>query len=106
MAEKKSNVANMPGVKTEAKTKIDKQGRELPNLPALPKMPKKSKSKPPQKCNCGCGHMTRGGKFLPGHDARLHGWALRVERGIVQLKDIPDGERQAVEAHMKAGAKK
>lgn len=27
----------------------------------------------PQECQCGCGGMTRGGKFLPGHDARLKG---------------------------------
>jgi len=24
-------------------------------------------------CLCGCGEITRGGRFKPGHDARLHG---------------------------------
>jgi hypothetical protein len=24
-------------------------------------------------CLCGCGKTTRGGRFKPGHDARLHG---------------------------------
>ena len=27
----------------------------------------------PQACGCGCGGMTKGGRFLPGHDARMHG---------------------------------
>lgn len=30
------------------------------------------KGKAPIECLCGCGGMTQGGKFLPGHDARLH----------------------------------
>lgn len=28
--------------------------------------------KPPQDCLCGCGGQTKGGRFLPGHDARYH----------------------------------
>ena len=27
----------------------------------------------PRSCLCSCGGTTRGGRFLPGHDARLHG---------------------------------
>lgn len=30
-------------------------------------MPRKVVPKP---CACGCGDMTKGGKFLPGHDSR------------------------------------
>lgn len=29
-------------------------------------------AKPPLECTCGCGGMTKGGRFLPGHDARYH----------------------------------
>lgn len=29
-------------------------------------------AKAPQACGCGCGGMTKGGRFLPGHDARFH----------------------------------
>lgn len=29
-------------------------------------------AKTPQPCGCGCGGMTKGGRFLPGHDARFH----------------------------------
>ncbi len=25
------------------------------------------------KCLCGCGGTTKGGRFKPGHDAKLHG---------------------------------
>lgn len=28
-------------------------------------------------CECGCGGTTRGGRFLPGHDAKLKGALLR-----------------------------
>lgn len=71
-------------------------------LVALPKLPKAArKPKPLVPCACGCGSTTTR-TFAPGHDSRLKGWVLRVERNIVKLADIPDGERQAVAAHMKA----
>lgn len=74
----------------------------VPKLAPLPKMPKAArKPKPLHACACGCGGTTAG-RFAPGHDSRLKGWALRVERGVVKLADIPDGERQAVQAHLKA----
>lgn len=73
-------------------------------LPKLPRAPRKPKE--PKICGCGCGNATRGGRFIPGHDARLHGWALRVTRGIVKLEDIEhEGERAAVKAHLKAAEK-
>lgn len=28
-------------------------------------------AKTAQDCHCGCGSQTKGGRFLPGHDARL-----------------------------------
>lgn len=31
------------------------------------------KNKDPQNCVCGCGGLTKGGRFIPGHDARLKG---------------------------------
>jgi hypothetical protein len=30
------------------------------------------KGRTPRPCLCGCGQTTRGGRFKPGHDARLH----------------------------------
>ena len=30
------------------------------------------KEREPKDCECGCGDKTKGGRFIPGHDARLH----------------------------------
>jgi hypothetical protein len=37
---------------------------------AKPKAVRKAKAG--QDCGCGCGGTTKGGRFLPGHDARFH----------------------------------
>lgn len=29
-------------------------------------------AKNPRECECGCGEMTKGGRFRPGHDAKFH----------------------------------
>lgn len=31
-----------------------------------------ARAKDPRDCECGCGEQTKGGRFRPGHDARLH----------------------------------
>lgn len=65
----------------------------------LPPMPRARKPRPPQACACGCGGQTRGGRFLPGHDARLAGWAVRLRRGLITPDAIlHDGERAAAMA--------
>lgn len=33
---------------------------------------KPRKGKDPRDCECGCGGQTKGGRFIPGHDAKLH----------------------------------
>jgi hypothetical protein len=65
----------------------------LAPLPALPKMARMPRPKI-NKCECGCGHLT-GNRFVPGHDSRLRGWVLRLERGLVTPDQIPQGEREA-----------
>lgn len=77
--------------------KVTKSG-----LPAMPRLPRARKPKPAQDCSCGCGGQTRGGRFIPGHDSRLKGWLLRVERKVVTLDQIPEGEREAVKRHLAA----
>lgn len=78
--------------------------KTLQALPPLPRAPRASKpaSNP---CACGCGHLTKS-TFVPGHDSRLRGWVVRVERGVVALADIPDGEREAVQREMARKAAK
>ncbi len=41
--------------------------------------------KAPVACWCGCGGQTRG-KFVPGHDARFHGNAKKVDRGLLDAE--------------------
>lgn len=86
--------------------KVTKSG-----LPALPKLPAKRKAKPPQDCACGCGGQTKGGRFIAGHDARLHGYALRVERGLMTPAQVEEhsgsaGVRKAVVAYLAAAKAK
>jgi len=68
-------------------------------LPELPKMKRTRKPKPTVACECGCGGQTKS-RFVPGHDARLHGWALRVERNVVTLEQVPEIHRAAVAKHL------
>ena len=36
------------------------------------------KTKVPQECECGCDSKTKGGRFLPGHDAKLKSQLLQA----------------------------
>lgn len=40
--------------------------------PAVTGKPVKAPKPKGQSCGCGCGGTTKGGKFLPGHDAKFH----------------------------------
>ncbi len=60
---------------------------------ALPAMPRTGrKAKPHHDCACGCGQQTRS-VWFPGHDGRATGWAIRVERGVIKLEEVPANER-------------
>lgn len=67
-------------------------------LPPLPKLPKSGngsrerKVKPIVDCTCGCGGKTTGA-WVPGHDARARGWAIRIERDVIKMSDVPENER-------------
>lgn len=58
----------------------DKAGVAALKAKAEPKAPKEKKLPATQNCLCGCGLET-GGKFRPGHDARVKGWLTKVEQG-------------------------
>ena len=68
-------------------------------LSPLPPLPSSSRRRPVVACACGCGGDTQR-RFVPGHDSRLRGWMLRVERGILTLADVASqgslGEAEAV----------
>jgi|SRR5947207_1313345 len=70
-------------------------GTKSGRLSSMPSMPKASKAA--QACECGCGGETRGGRFIPGHDARRLGWAIRIHRGF-SIEGITPGELKAAKA--------
>jgi hypothetical protein len=48
-------------------------------------MPRKIR---PRECACGCGDMTRGGEFCPGHDAKLQSAIIEKVGGVVELRRV------------------
>ena len=61
----------------------------------------------PKACACGCGELTRGGDFLPGHDARYRGRMLKAidagdESAIGALLARPTLLHGATEASLRA----
>ena len=54
--------------------------------------------KPTRPCFCGCGGETQS-RFVPGHDARFHGWARKVAKGELDialvLATLPHDEAKA-----------
>lgn len=49
----------------------------------------------PAECKCGCGAFAAGKArhFLPGHDARFHGWMRRMAQGLLEPSEIPASAR-------------
>ncbi len=45
--------------------------------------------KGPRLCACGCGGMTKGGAFLPGHDSQLLSAFINVARGNAKIEGAP-----------------
>lgn len=56
----------------QAAAQADVDAAEAPADAPAAKAPRAARSRTPQPCADGCGGMTKGGKFLPGHDAKLH----------------------------------
>ena len=45
----------------------------------------------PKQCGCGCGGMTRGGVFLPGHDAKTLSAIIENVGGVKELRQLVEG---------------
>lgn len=48
-------------------------------------MPRRIRERP---CACGCGEMTKGGEFKPGHDAKLLSAIVREAGGVAGLRTM------------------
>jgi hypothetical protein len=42
----------------------------------------------PKLCDCGCGGMTKGGWYLPGHDQKLRSAIEEKVGGLLELKAL------------------
>lgn len=58
--------------RAEAQAQARMEARRMAEAPKVKKERAPRVAKEPQECGCGCGGMTKGGRFLPGHDARFH----------------------------------
>lgn len=72
----------------------------MPPLPKMPSAARTRKPKPMVACACGCGGETQG-TWVPGHDAYVKGWALRVNRKLVKIEDTPEPQREAIKKMQK-----
>ena len=64
----------------------------------LPKMPRSSsrKQKPLVPCACGgCGMLTKS-TWFSGHDGHCTGWAIRIEKGLLDIDAVPDEVKAGV----------
>lgn len=101
----KATDASMPQAvakptRTPRAAKEVKEGA-LPALPKLPSSARPRKAKAKQPCACGCETPTTG-TWAPGHDARAKGWALRIERGVMKLSEVPVNEQAGAKYMLKA----
>jgi hypothetical protein len=95
-----SKVVNMKERQRENEAKAEKKKKRTSGLPVLPKLPKTKKDRPEHPCACGCGEMTKA-RFAPGHDSYIRAWAIRVERKVVKLSEVPEAHREAVKNAIK-----
>ena len=95
--EKEDKIAMKNATKAPAPTKAaapapTKQAKPAPEA----KAPKVKAEKVVNDCTCGCGNKT-GGLFAPGHDARVHGWGKKIDRGEMTFKQLTEeGRLEAV----------
>ncbi len=48
------------------------------------------------KCECGCGDVTKGGVFLPGHDQKLRAEIEKQAGGLLKLRRLVEVETGTV----------
>lgn len=81
-----------------------RQGRAA-TIPGTRKVARSAKEKAPRtvrKCFCGCGEETMS-YFVPGHDARFHGWLRKIAKGEMKPEDLKKAIRDVIGPFKKKG---
>lgn len=58
---------------------LEAHRKEKARMAKTPTTKATPKAKEPRDCLCGCGGQTKGGRFIPGHDARFHSRVRALE---------------------------
>lgn len=74
----------------------EKQAKATPGGKVKAASPVVKKEKALSPCKCGCTTMVAG-NFAQGHDARFKSWLLKIERGEMQVKELPPAVQKAYE---------
>jgi hypothetical protein len=72
----RQRAAEANAIREEREARQRKERRMTTDTTGTTKAPK---AKDPRDCLCGCGMQTKGGRFIPGHDARFHGRIRKLE---------------------------
>lgn len=70
----------LPKATTGGRPKVEKKAVQTMKAEKAPKVL--------NACGCGCNQPCKA-NFLPGHDAKLHGWVKKVAAGTLALSELP-----------------
>lgn len=73
-------------IQADVAAKREERAEARPTAERPRKTPKRAKGTP-QRCHCGCGAVTKGGRFSMGHDMKLKGRLFEAARGAVAGRD-------------------
>lgn len=86
-----ANAGIVPITDKETKS-MAKKAAKANGKPAAAREKKEKAPKTVRACACACGGQTTG-SFVPGHDARMHGWIKKLGDGRLEPKEIPASVR-------------
>lgn len=83
-----ASVSDNKKANAERLAKLKEKKQTAPGAVAKAASPVVKKEKALSPCKCGCETMVAG-NFAQGHDARFKSWLLKIERGEMQVKELP-----------------
>lgn len=84
--------------KEQEQAKVAAKPKPEPKVPETPEQrDARIAAKKTNPCVCGCGQLVER-FFAQGHDARVHGWLLKVAKGALKLAELNESVRKALDA--------